>query len=193
MSITFKEIMGYVPGHNETVFHEIEDSLGQLLPFVGAGLTADFYGTWNAALKALSAGITDEAAKDELDALLDSRKNLEAAQLIEDRHGKNNLQRDMIRHFSRQKLLDNREAMKRQAIDLLPLLFPCPVLTTNFDEAIELVYNDQLYSSEEEAAAAREATGRPDLFDITWYSSLDLDEVYGATVNISDDLLVSRT
>ena len=147
MSITFKEIMGYVPGHNETVFHEIEDSLGQLLPFVGAGLTADFYGTWNAALKALSAGITDEAAKDELDALLDSRKNLEAAQLIEDRHGKNNLQRDMIRHFSRQKLLDNREAMKRQAIDLLPLLFPCPVLTTNFDEAIELVYNDRGHQS----------------------------------------------
>ena len=61
------------------------------------------------------------------------------------------------------------------------------------DNECELVYNDQLYSSEEEAAAAREATGRPDLFDITWYSSLDLDEVYGATVNISDDLLVSRT
>ena len=55
----------------------------------------------------------------------------------------------------------------------------------------ELVYNDQLYATEEEAEAAREATGRPDLFDITWYTPLDLDEVYGRTVTILDNLIVS--
>ena len=55
----------------------------------------------------------------------------------------------------------------------------------------ELVYNDQLYATEKEAEAAREATGRPDLFDITWYTPLDLDEVYGRTVTILDNLIVS--
>lgn len=55
----------------------------------------------------------------------------------------------------------------------------------------ELVYNDQLYATEEEAEAAREAIGRPDLFDITWYTPLDLDEVYGRTVTILDNLIVS--
>lgn len=54
----------------------------------------------------------------------------------------------------------------------------------------ELVYNDQLYATEEEAATAREATGRPDLFDITWYSKLDLEEVYNMLVIIDKHLKV---
>ena len=60
------------------------------------------------------------------------------------------------------------------------------------DGECELVYNDQLYMTEEEAEAAREATGRPDLFDITWYSELDLEEAYGAKVSIDEKLRVHR-
>ena len=59
------------------------------------------------------------------------------------------------------------------------------------DNECELVYNDQLYLTEEAAVAAREATGRPDLFDITWYTPLDLDEVYSRHVTILDNLMVS--
>lgn len=44
----------------------------------------------------------------------------------------------------------------------------------------ELVYDDQLYASPEEASAARAATGRPDLFEITPYRYVDLLEVYEA-------------
>ena len=59
------------------------------------------------------------------------------------------------------------------------------------DGECELVYNDQLYSTEEEANAAREATGRPDLFDVTWYTPLDLDDIYLHRVTILDNLIVS--
>lgn len=55
----------------------------------------------------------------------------------------------------------------------------------------ELVYGDQLYTTEEEAEIARQSTGRPDLFDITWYTPLDLDDVYCHHVTILDDLTVS--
>ena len=55
----------------------------------------------------------------------------------------------------------------------------------------ELVYGDQLYATEEEAEIARQSTGRPDLFDITWYTPLDLDDVYCHHVTILDDLTVS--
>lgn len=48
-------------------------------------------------------------------------------------------------------------------------------------EECELVYNDQLYASWDEAAAARDATGRPDLFDITEYRYIDLLDVYNAS------------
>lgn len=58
------------------------------------------------------------------------------------------------------------------------------------DGECELVYCNQLYATREEAEVAREATGRPDLFDITWYTPLDLDEVYTHRVTISDNLMV---
>lgn len=43
--MTFQEIMSFHPG-NPAVYQEIRDNLSQLLPFVGAGLTADFYKGW---------------------------------------------------------------------------------------------------------------------------------------------------
>lgn len=56
----------------------------------------------------------------------------------------------------------------------------------------ELVYNDQLYLTEEEAEAARSKMRRPDLFDVTWYTLQDLqDDVFdGAQIMITDDLKV---
>lgn len=59
------------------------------------------------------------------------------------------------------------------------------------DGEYELVYNDQLYATEEEAYAAREATGRPDLFDVTCYTPSDLDDIYLHCVTILDNLIVS--
>ena len=57
----------------------------------------------------------------------------------------------------------------------------------------ELVYNDQLYLTEEAADAAREATGRPELFDITWYSRMDLEETYNTEISIDEHLKVHGT
>lgn len=45
----------------------------------------------------------------------------------------------------------------------------------------ELVCDDQLYASWEEAYAAAQATGRPDLYDITMYRYIDLLEIYNAS------------
>ena len=49
------------------------------------------------------------------------------------------------------------------------------------DDECELVYDDQLYASWEEAYAASQATGRPDLFDITMYRYIDLLDTYNAS------------
>lgn len=42
----------------------------------------------------------------------------------------------------------------------------------------ELVYQDKLYRSELEAEAARAAMSRPELFEVSWYTKLDLRETY---------------
>lgn len=49
------------------------------------------------------------------------------------------------------------------------------------DNECELVYNDQLYASWNEAHAAAQATGQPDLFDITMYRYIDLLDTYNAS------------
>ena len=54
----------------------------------------------------------------------------------------------------------------------------------------ELVYNDQLYATEEEAEQARAAMPRPELFDVTWYGIKDLEEVYNTEVRVNDELKI---
>ena len=53
----------------------------------------------------------------------------------------------------------------------------------------ELVYDDQLYASEEEAMKARAAMPRPELFKVVVYSYSELLEVYHSpSLNITSDL-----
>ena len=60
------------------------------------------------------------------------------------------------------------------------------------DNECELVYNDQLYYSEEGATYAATATRRPDLFDINWYGIKDLEEIYNGPVIIDENLKVHK-
>lgn len=57
-------------------------------------------------------------------------------------------------------------------------------------EECELVYDEQLYMSEEAAASARAGMRRPECFDITPYRLIDLEDVFGGPVTITDDLKV---
>ena len=56
----------------------------------------------------------------------------------------------------------------------------------------ELVVDGQLYATEEEAYAAREAMSHPERYDITWYTKADLkDDVFdGSEIIITPDLKV---
>lgn len=141
MAYFFQEIMAYHPG-NQDVYDEIKDHLSDLVPFVGAGLTAFTYGSWPGALKALVENITDTKTKRNIRQLIQDNSLLEAAQALEDARGPNNLARDLVKLFSAAKLKDNRHLLPREAISLLPHLFPNLVLTTNFDETLETVYRE---------------------------------------------------
>ena len=57
----------------------------------------------------------------------------------------------------------------------------------------ELVFEGQLYESEEAAYKARhEEFNRPDLLEVTWYTMKDLEEIFGGPVVITKDLRVER-
>ena len=46
------------------------------------------------------------------------------------------------------------------------------------DASCELVYRDKLYPNKLEAEAARAAMPRPELFEVNWYTELDLRDIY---------------
>ncbi|MDE7297727.1 MAG: SIR2 family protein, partial [Lachnospiraceae bacterium] len=69
-------------------------------------------------------------------------KYLVAAQLLEDFRTPANLARDLVHIFSSERLKEKQNVLQKQAIFLLPLLFRGLVLTTNFDETLELVYRE---------------------------------------------------
>lgn len=138
--MTFQEIMNFHRG-NRAVYEEIKRNLGQILPFVGAGLTARFYGSWSGAVNSLGENLSSEADRKTLSKMLSRCDFLGAAQFLEDKRGKGNLRRDMVHYFTRDKLLNRWPELREEALFLLPPLFPCPVLTTNFDEGIEIVFH----------------------------------------------------
>ena len=137
--MTFQEIMDYSPG-NQAVYGDIKQNIDKILPFVGAGLTAAVYSGWGTAVTALGEKLPREADRNRLSGLLKRYEYLGAAQLLQNKLGKEKLRDEMVFYFRREKLEQNWSTLREQAIFLLPLLFPCPVLTTNFDEGIEMVY-----------------------------------------------------
>ena len=152
MSYTFEEIMAFHPD-NEAVYEEIKGLLigKRLVPFVGAGLTQFAYYSWSDALKELSKKLTNRNNRTEVNALIkagktsDATKLLEAADKLAYLRGESNLARDLARLFSPNKLEQKWDQLPKEPISLLPHLFKELVITTNYDQVLETVYNNAGY------------------------------------------------
>ena len=141
MSYTFEEIMSYHPD-NKTIYNELKQLLPKLTPFVGAGLTQFAYYSWGNALRELSGKLANKKNRQAVNQLIREKRYLDAAQQLEDMRTPMNLAHDLVDLFSANKLEQKREKLPREAIYLLPHLFPELVLTTNFDETLETVYRE---------------------------------------------------
>ena len=141
MSYSFEEIMAYHPG-NKDVYEDIKKNLSVMVPFVGAGFTQFAYCSWGKALDELAGKITDKKNFNQVKKLIKSGDYLDAAQRLEDLRTKTNLARDLVHLFSKERLMEKQSVLHKQAIYLLPKLFSGLVLTTNFDETLEYVYQE---------------------------------------------------
>ena len=55
----------------------------------------------------------------------------------------------------------------------------------------ELVVDNQLYATEEEAAAAKLQKPDPEHYEVNWYTISDIEEAWGYAVVIEDGLYVN--
>lgn len=141
---SFEEIMEFHPD-NINVYNEIKRNLPVLVPFVGAGLSQFAYYSWSGALTEIAKNITDEKDFHIVEQLINKNGKyyLKAAQYLENFRTPTNLAQDIANLFSPEKLSKKQQQLTKQAIFLLPLLFPGLVITTNFDQTLEAVYEEE--------------------------------------------------
>nr|WP_317413864.1 hypothetical protein [uncultured Solibaculum sp.] len=110
-------------------------------PFVGAGLSAFCYPSWDKALLAMADSAMDECHKREIRKQIEARQLLAAADNLKKYLGEKRLAAKLLSLFNLEKLKPVCETLSRQAVFLLLYLFPRgPVITTNFDRVLEKVY-----------------------------------------------------
>lgn len=150
--MTFDEIIKFSP-ENQKVFDELKAKCikGEIVPYVGAGMSAfasyiptfkekSLFPTWGNLICNKYKECFGEKKPDTMD-------YIEAADKIENKLGKNDFY-EYIRQVMGGDLndidwdiiLDNAES---QAVSFIPKLFSSPIITTNFDQIIEKIYQKQ--------------------------------------------------
>lgn len=139
----YQDIIDYYEGNKKTIEKLIiQVKNNNIIPFVGAGLSAFCYPTWKEILRELAKQIADETYRKKVFQKIEQDKLKSAAQVIENSLGKMGLRKGLQDILSPDKLLKIQNKWRYQAVSLLPYLFSdIPVVTTNFDSVIEEIYN----------------------------------------------------
>jgi len=122
----------------------------RIIPFVGAGLSIDIYGSWGTALKHMMKGHFAGRADDAKDivTLIDSGDYEAAAQKIHEKLYATPFQDQLVASFKESLITDKR--LKRMSVRYLPRIFKeSLVITTNFDKVLERAFLMEQYSFEE--------------------------------------------
>src|ERR1700731_1460947 len=123
-------------GDNKLMLELLDPYIERLVPFVGAGLSANFgYPGWKKLLQGMAGRLN---LRQQVDDLLDQNHYEEAAELVQnDRPGV--FTDTLCQVFDHKKLP---RPLGKGAVRHLPRLAKGPVLTTNFDRVIEAAFED---------------------------------------------------
>lgn len=133
---SFEETMKFFPG-NKLAFGILHDAITngeKVMPFVGAGISAFAYKTWNELLRYLAEYLE---VKDMMNVkiLLDDGKYMEAAQYICSSMGQTLFDKSLRSLYSEDKIND--DDLKKNAAFYIPLICGGNCITTNYDRVIE--------------------------------------------------------
>lgn len=136
MSSAFDKIMNYDTA-NKIVYNRICKEMkkgGEILPFVGAGLSAFAYDTWEKLLIKLSVNLSDKD-KNSIQKSIKTGDYFTASDLLCERYGEILFYNELRDVFSENKIND--EELKKSAAYLVPKLCHGDCITTNFDRVLE--------------------------------------------------------
>ena len=146
-TIKFESVIGFYQEHNSWAYGELLKAArkeGSIVPFVGAGLSVAFgIKQWPNVLRESAKSVHAQQKRAEIEAMIDEKKYIDAAQAILDSYAF--FLRQLPQRLGTPDLSNDR--LYPSAAYLLPWLFPNqPVITTNFDTVLENVYSKQNHS-----------------------------------------------
>lgn len=145
--MNFSEIMAYY-SENQAVFNELKSNFRNIIPFVGAGMSIPVgYPSWGGALQQICNMIANEQKRQEISFEIEAGQYISVTNLLVNQIGNRRICNKLQQMFSATNLTEN--DYNKTAVALLPQLFPdTPVITTNFDRLLEVVYQNHNHNFE---------------------------------------------
>lgn len=137
MPSKFDAIMNYEKT-NRVVYNSlcrsIDNKMGGVLPFVGAGISAFAYKTWGDLLLEFSQNISTKD-RHKVEKAVEMGEYFDATDLLSNCYGEALLYEELREFFSEDKIND--DELKKSAAFLIPKLCKGNCITTNFDKVLE--------------------------------------------------------
>lgn len=184
----FNEIMRFC-GTNPLVFDSLYDAVHKnqsIIPFVGAGVSAFAYNTWESLLQRMVSLLNYDKQGYSME-LINRGQYLEAVQLICDEIGKTVFFHTLRRYYDEELIDDN--VLQDNAAFLIPQIANGNCITTNYDRVLEHAYklNNIMYDVADYSDKAKLAT---------YYKNNDkrglLFKIHGDILSNSSDILLSK-
>lgn len=141
--LSFEEIMGTAKGNEETFENLLKATgKGNVVPFVGAGLSVPYYPLWSKSLEELEKRVERDSYKSLKVKMKTAHTEIEKCGILEEILGPKELCKGISKLFAPEKFTwkDDPDYGSRAAI-LLPWIFPdAPLLTTNLDQSQETIF-----------------------------------------------------
>jgi len=136
-----KKFDDIVKSENEKVFKELSALCGHrlIVPYVGAGLSAFKFPLWDKFINDRKSCLGNRA---------NGMNNIDAAEAIEKELGRDVFYKDIKTTYGGCIKKDDanwnkiKEDAKKQAVSFIPKLFHSPIITTNFDQVLEIVHDN---------------------------------------------------
>lgn len=183
----FDEIMSFCPS-NRLVFEELQESINNrnIMPFVGAGISAFAYKTWRNILLELSENLISEE-KNIAVMQITNNNYLDAAQTICDGLGETIFFATLRRLYSEDKIND--DVLKENAAYYIPRICEGNCITTNYDRVIE--HSCMLNSIMFDTAGINE-TLKLEIYYRTQNRKGLVFKIHGDILSNTDDILLSK-
>ncbi|MDR0491742.1 MAG: SIR2 family protein [Oscillospiraceae bacterium] len=140
----------FKPFGNLSTLRDITDLIknNRIIPFVGAGMSIDIYGSWDSALRRIMDGHIFGQDAEDVQKLIDNGCYEDAAESISESLGETSFQDQVVAVFGETAITD--ETLGKMPVRYLPRLFQNSlVVTTNFDKVLEHAFLKEQYSFEE--------------------------------------------